>query len=75
MIELTKPQHEAIRQTRGSRVRILDPSDQQEYVLIPLPLFQRLEVLVEQAEDDAIQEAWLELSRRSAADWIRENPF
>jgi hypothetical protein len=52
-----------------------DPCDQQEYVLIPATIFVRLAELVDAAEDEAVREAWLQLSEREAATWIRSNPY
>ena len=74
-VQLTQEQHDQLEQTGTLPARILDPANQQEYVLVAADFFARLETLVADAEDQAVQDAWLALSRQQAAAWIRDNPF
>ncbi len=75
MVQLTQEQHDQLQQTGVLPARILDPANQQEYVLVAADIFARLETLVADAEDQAVQDAWLALSRQRAAAWMRDNPY
>jgi hypothetical protein len=50
MIELTESQRRDLRQKNGERVRVVDPTTKQEYVLVKLEDYQEL---VEGAYDDS----------------------
>lgn len=75
MVQLTQEQHDLLQQAGDSPARIVDPTDMQEYVLISADVYARLEALVSSAEDQVVQAAWQELSRRSAAATMLENPY
>jgi hypothetical protein len=75
MVELTPEQHASLIEQTESPPRVVDPADQQEYVLVPLNYFERLKSLITMAEDETVQQAWLELSRQRAGEWAAQNPF
>lgn len=75
MVRLTPEQHTSLVEQTETPARVIDPTDQREYVLVPLTIFERLESLVATAEDEAVQRAWVELSRQRASKWAAENPF
>jgi hypothetical protein len=43
MIELNEPQQQALDQGRGQPLSLVDPRDQQAYVLLPRTLYERLQ--------------------------------
>jgi hypothetical protein len=57
MIELTEQQWQEL-QGNGEAVRVLDPVTHTEYVLVRADDYARLRPFLEQAEDEAEQEAW-----------------
>jgi hypothetical protein len=57
MIELTEQQRQEL-PGNGETARVLGPTTHTEYVLVRANLFTRLLPLLEQAADDAEQEAW-----------------
>lgn len=70
MIQLTEQQHEELK-ANGDAVRVLDPTTNAEYVLVPVADYARLQRFREQAEDVAEQAAWadaVEEARSEMAD-------
>jgi hypothetical protein len=56
-------------------LRLLDPQTQTVYVLVRQELYDRVRGLIEEAEDRALQEAWLKASHASAVALMKENPY
>lgn len=46
MIELTEQQRQELREAEGKAVRASDPETRQEYVILPVELFQRIKNLL-----------------------------
>jgi hypothetical protein len=59
MIKLSEKQRKELKK-EGEHVRVVDPATQTEYVLVRADVFARLQQLLDQAEDETEQEAWLD---------------
>jgi hypothetical protein len=57
MIELTEAQRQVLK-SNGGRLRVVDPMTSTECVLVRADVYARPRSLLEQAEDEAEQEAW-----------------
>ena len=71
MIELTEEQWQELN-GNGEHARLLDPATQREYVLVPADVYERLRPLLEQAEDDAEQEAWADVVEEARSEMATE---
>ena len=71
MIELTEKQRQELK-GNGTQVRVLDPTTRTEYVLVRADVFARLQQLVQQAEDETEQEAWLDAVEEARSEMANE---
>jgi acyl-CoA reductase-like NAD-dependent aldehyde dehydrogenase len=74
-IELSVPQLQALDAQRGEMLRIVDPRNRLEYVMVPAAVFECVKEMVEEAEDKALEEAWLKTSTETRCKWVEENPY
>ena len=74
MIELTEEQLQAVRASEVP-VPVLDPRTKEAYVLLRAELYERIKALLEDAEDQREQEAWLDLTEEARREWAKENPY
>jgi hypothetical protein len=75
-IELTEEMRQALAAQRPpGPLRFTDPRTNVSYVLLPAAIYDQFKELLEEAEDQALQKAWLEMSRKSAMAWMKENPY
>ena len=71
MIQLTEEQRQELK-GNGDHVRVLDPATHTEYVLVRADVFARLQQLVQQAEDETEQEAWLDAVEEARSEMANE---
>jgi hypothetical protein len=71
MITLTEKQQQEIKGS-GAQMRVLDPTTRTEYVLVRADVFARLQQLVQQAEDETEQEAWLDAVEEARSEMANE---
>lgn len=71
MITLTEKQQRELKGS-GVHVRVLDPTTRAEYVLVRADVFARLQLLVQQAEDEMEHEAWLDGIEEARAEMANE---
>jgi PHD/YefM family antitoxin component YafN of YafNO toxin-antitoxin module len=74
-VELTTSQQQALDAHNDEPVRIVDPRNQKVYVLVPAEEFARAQEALDELEDRAVQGAVTEAARRTAAKWMKENPY
>ncbi len=71
MIELTEQQRQAL-PVNGDAARVLDPATGTEYVLVRADVYASLRPLLEQAEDEAEQEAWADAVEEARSEMANE---
>ncbi len=71
MIELTEEQRQELK-GNGEHTRLLDPATRTEYVLVRADLYEQLRPLLEQAEDEAEQEAWSDAVEEARSEMANE---
>ncbi len=71
MIKLTDDQLQELK-SNGEHARVLDPGTNTEYVLIRSDVFARLQLLLEQAEDEVEQEAWVDAVEEARSEMAGE---
>jgi hypothetical protein len=71
MITLTEMQGQYLKGS-GAYVRVLDPITRTEYVLVRADVFARLKQLVQQADDETEQEAWLDAVEEARSEMAHE---
>jgi hypothetical protein len=71
MIELTEQQQQALK-GNGEPLRILDPATSTEYVLVRADIYSHFQHLLEQATDEAEQEAWADAVEEARSEMINE---
>jgi hypothetical protein len=74
-IELTEPQQQALDRQQGDPLRVVDPRTREAYVLLPAAVYDRVKELLEEAEDKALQKAWLDMATKTRRKWVEENPY
>lgn len=72
MIELTEKQRQELQQSKEP-VHVLDPAISTEYILMRADLHARLQVLLEQAQDEAVQEGWADAVEEARYDMANED--
>ena len=70
-MELTDQQRRELK-GNGEPVRVLDPATRTEYVLVRADVYARLQHLVEQAENAAEQEAWVDAVEEARSEMTNE---
>lgn len=71
MTELTEKQREELH-GNGEHMRFVDPSTATEYVLIRADVYDRLQQLLEQSEDETEQEAWADAIEEAHSEMSNE---
>ena len=71
MIELNEQQRLELK-GNGEHPHVLDPATRTEYVLLRVDLYARLQRLLEQAEDEAEQEAWMDSVEEARSEMANE---
>ena len=54
---------------------LVDSKTNESYVVVPSAIYDRVKARFEEAEDEALQKAWLEMATRNRRAWVRENPY
>jgi hypothetical protein len=72
-IELTGEQRQTLLQ--GKPVRLPDPETGGEFVVLRAEVYEQLKQLLEDAEDRALHQAWLDLATKTRRAWVQENPY
>jgi hypothetical protein len=71
MIELSEQQRQEL-PGNGELARVLDPATRTEYVMLRADVYARLRPLLEQAEDEAEQEAWADAIEEARSEMASE---
>jgi hypothetical protein len=71
MIELTEDQRQELK-GNGEHARLLDPATRTEYVLVRADVFEQLRPLLEEARDDAEQDAWSDAVEEARSEMANE---
>ena len=71
MIELTEQQRQELK-ANGERMCVFDPATRTEYVLVRADVYARLQLLLEQAEDETEQEAWADAVEEARSEMSNE---
>jgi len=71
MIELTEQQRQEL-PVNGDAARVLDPATRTEYVLVRADVYASLRPFLEQAEDEAEQEAWADAVEEARSEMTSE---
>jgi PHD/YefM family antitoxin component YafN of YafNO toxin-antitoxin module len=74
-VELTIAQQVALDAHNGEPVRLVDPRNHKVYVLVPAEDFARAQEMLAELQDRAVQGAITEAAGRTAAKWMKENPY
>jgi hypothetical protein len=71
-IELTEEQRQAVKETKESPLRIIDPTTQIAYFLVRAEEFQRMQQLLNENDVRAMEPFWAELAPE---DWEDPSSF
>jgi hypothetical protein len=75
-IELTEEMRQALAAQRPpGPLRFTDPRTYVSYVLLPAAIYDQFQELLGEAEDQALQKAWLDLATKTRRAWVQENPY
>jgi hypothetical protein len=75
-IELTEEMRQALAAQRPpGPLRFTDPRTNGSYVLLPAAIYDQFQELLGEAEEQALQKAWLDLATKTRRAWVQENPY
>jgi hypothetical protein len=74
-IELTEELRQAIAAQPNEPVCLIDRQTNESYVVVRSAVYERIKILLEEEEDQALRKAWLESSKKTAIAWMKENPY
>lgn len=72
VVELSEPQLQALEAQPSTLLRVVNPRNQEAYVLVRAELFSQMQ---EDAQDQCVQSALLKKGRAAAVHWMKDNPF
>ena len=74
-LELSEHQQQAIDAKNAEPLRLVDPRTAERFVLLRAEQFDRIQALVEEAQNKAKQAAWIEEATETRRRWAAENPY
>jgi hypothetical protein len=74
-IDLTEDIREALAANPEEPLHLIDHKTNAAYVLLPAAVYDRLKGRLEDDEDQALQQAWLDLATKTRRAWVQENPY
>jgi hypothetical protein len=74
-IELTEELRQALAAHPEAPLRLIDSQTNTSYVVVRSEDYDRLRAFLEEAEDAALQKAWLDMATKTRRAWVQENPY
>lgn len=74
-VELSDELREALGADPPEPVRLVDSRTNATFVVLPAEEYARIQALLDDAHDEQVQKAWLEMASRTRRAWVLENPY
>lgn len=75
MTTITPEQRLALDRAGDRPVPLTDPATNETFVLLRAGDFERMKVLLDEAQAAVEERAWLDRAKKARLDWVRENPY